>query len=134
MINILFGCTNKAELNKIFTQDERIDILIYQEEVENGAVIFYVPKLNGSETAKANFEARFIQKTLLGWKGTFDRGQLSGTLEGNLYSLYLQKGSSKSPFPLLFGEITNPGIEKVMIKIGEEPDFVETKRRNYIYY
>ncbi|WP_053367911.1 hypothetical protein [Bacillus sp. FJAT-27245] len=86
-----------------------------------------MPNLRGDQPAKASFEALFLEKTTFGWKQTFDRGATSGTLERNLYSQYLSKYSSKSPFPMLFGEITNPRIEKVKIEYGNGQKVIEPK-------
>jgi hypothetical protein len=118
---------NEKELNAIL-QDERIRTLIHQEEVPNGIVIFYVPNIKGDGTAEASFEAKFIKKTITGWKATLDRGGTSGTLDQDIYSQYLTKFDSKSPFPMLFGEITNPNIEKIMVEYqdGQKVNHVKT--------
>ncbi|WNF38382.1 hypothetical protein RJD24_08160 [Bacillaceae bacterium IKA-2] len=120
----LTGCVNK-EFSEIL-QDERIDILVHQEEVDNGVVIFYVPNIKG-EKQKVNFEARFIQKKLFGWEETYDRGGTIGTLKDNLYSMYLKKYSKKSPFPMLFGEFTNPEIETIKIEYENDTKVIEAK-------
>jgi peptide methionine sulfoxide reductase MsrB len=128
LILILFlRSNNDKELNAIL-QDERIRTIIHQEEVPNGIVIFYVPNIKGDGTAEASFEARFIKKTITGWKATLDRGGTSGTLDQDIYSQYLTKFDSKSPFPMLFGEITNPNIEKIMVQYqdGQKVNHVKT--------
>jgi len=121
----LTGCENK-EFSEIL-QDERIGVLVHQEEVENGVVIFYVPNIKGDIPPKASFEARFIQKNLFGWEETFDRGGTTGTLENQLYSMYLNKYSKKSPFPMLFGEFTNPEIEKIVFENEKDKKVIEAK-------
>jgi hypothetical protein len=118
---------SEQELNAIL-QDERIRTLIHQEEVPNGIVIFYVPNVKGDGTAEASFEARFIKKTITGWKATLDRGGTSGTLDQDIYSQYLAKLDSQSPFPMIFGEISNPNIEKIMVEYqdGQKVNDVKT--------
>ncbi|WP_316569359.1 hypothetical protein [Neobacillus sp. YIM B06451] len=68
-----------------------------------------------------------MKNNLFGWEPTFDRGGTSGTLERNLYSQYLPKYSPKSPFPMLFGEITNSAIKKIKIEYGNTPSVIEPK-------
>ncbi|MBB6451651.1 hypothetical protein HNQ94_000072 [Salirhabdus euzebyi] len=122
---VLTGCANK-EFSEIL-RDDQIETIVHKEVVDNGVVIFYVPNREGEDSAKVDFEARFIQKNLFGWKATYDRGGTTATLDTNLYSQYLMKNSDKSPFPLLFGEITTPKITTVKIEYGNETKIKEAK-------
>ncbi|WP_349409847.1 hypothetical protein [Pseudalkalibacillus sp. SCS-8] len=125
-IVLLGGCSNEESFNKIL-QDDRIETLVHQEEVDHGVVLFYVPAITSEEEPAARFEARFIKKTLFGWEATFDRGGTSsGVDDTKLFSQYIQGDEGDSPFPLLFGEVTDLTIKRIVIQYS---DGVETEAK-----
>ena len=79
------------------------DVIIYQEKVKNGAIVFFESDVGNNEYA---LNAGFVKKSLLGWKWVWGGG-FSGESEQYFPSV---KGT---PFPLLFGRITDKAIKRV---------------------
>ncbi|OIJ14251.1 hypothetical protein BKP35_07050 [Anaerobacillus arseniciselenatis] len=126
---LLVGCNNEKEFSEIL-QDERIQLLIHQEKVDNGVVLFYVPNTTGDGEA---IEARFIEKTLLGWEASLlHRGGGSSLLA--IPTIFLPKMGEKS---LLFGFHPNNAIDEIKVEYKHggvlkevEANTIENKERH----
>lgn len=109
----------------IFSKDESIrqilneleyEEILYQEKVEKGVVVFYIPKIETNDATNiSELSSIFIKKTPFGWEGTYDRGGYSSSIREDITSQYLPKSNSQSPFPMLYGEINNPEVNKIKI-------------------
>lgn len=86
-----------------------VDELIYQEEVENGTVVFYAHDVGERDA----IEAGFIRNTLLGWKWVYGGG-FTG------YSGAYFERVPGTPFPMIFGEVNNQQIEQVNVLDKED--------------
>ncbi|MFT4415803.1 hypothetical protein ACLM5H_18245 [Fredinandcohnia humi] len=113
----LAGGFNKDESFRNILNDLDYDKIIHQEEVANGVIIFYDPKI---ETSKVNditseLSAVFIKETFFGWEKTNDKGGFSSGLNGEISRQFLPKMDRNSPFPMLYGEILNPDVNQVKV-------------------
>lgn len=88
------------------------NILLHKEKVDNGIVVFY-----GDIENENTLGVRFIKKKLLNWEATYDRGGggFGGSME-SISSMYLPRYSSKSPFPLLMGLISDRKIAEIKVE------------------
>jgi hypothetical protein len=99
--------TNKGAdtaIEAIVQSGRNVDELIYQEEVENGTLVFFTRDVGERDT----IEAGFIRKALFGWKWVYGGG-FSG------YSGQYFETVSGTPFPMIFGEVKNQAIEQVKV-------------------
>jgi hypothetical protein len=129
---ILFAC-NKSKTLTEQRIHEMIDegfsksnnVLLHKEKVENGIVVFY-----GDNDVKNAFGVRFIKKTLFDWEATYDRGGGGfGSAMENIDSIYLPKYTKKSPFPLLFGIITDTNIAEIKVEYNYKGDIKEIQAK-----
>ncbi len=111
MGGIYFFHTNKdaATVEEAIKQSGRhADIMLYQEKVKNGVLVFFKSDVGNNEYA---LNAGFVKKSLFGWKWVW--GGSTGENEQYFPSV---KGT---PFPLLFGEIIDNAIKQVIISDKE---------------
>ncbi|MBU8907486.1 hypothetical protein [Desertibacillus haloalkaliphilus] len=121
LLLLLSGCNNEKEFNEIL-QDERIQLLIHQEKVDNGVVLFYVPNITGEGE---DIEARLIEKTLLGWEASlFHRG--GGSSLHAIPTIFLPKMGDKS---LLFGFYPNSNIDEIKVEYKHEDVLKEVQAK-----
>lgn len=137
MLFLLVGCSKENSLNQIL-KDDRIDRLIHQEEVDNGVVLFYVKKFKGYESVNFSLETEFVKKTLFGWKKTMDRAGFTDSSQLEIFGQYANKFDEESPFPMIFGRITNPRIEQIKVEFGDKPKEIRVKtirgKEDYIWF
>jgi hypothetical protein len=104
---------------------ESSNLLIHKEKVDHGLVVFY-----GEYETNNSLGVRFMKKELLGWQATFDRGGggFGGPLN-NIHGIYLPKMDKKSPFPILFGLITNSEIAHIEVEYKYGNDIKKIKAK-----
>lgn len=90
--------------------------VIYQENVNDGVVVF-IKRLTGNTTT---YDASYIKKSLLGWKWVWG-GEFSG------YSGQYFQQVSGTPFPMLFGDINNEKIAGVKLTDSEHKNSINSK-------
>lgn len=86
-----------------------VSAMIHQEKIEEGVVVFFKRNIsNGGYT----IDSGYVKKSLFGWKWV-SGGGFSG------YNGQYFQSISGTPFPLIFGEIKNQGIEGVKLNDKE---------------
>lgn len=108
LVGILIVRVNKGTDTAIAALDQmgrHVDIVLHQEDVKNGVIVFYKTDVGEGY----DYCADFVKKTLLGWKWVWGGGY------GGSHELYFQDVDG-TPFPMLYGDITDPETTTVTIK------------------
>ncbi|MFB9328004.1 hypothetical protein ACFFSY_18925 [Paenibacillus aurantiacus] len=89
--------------------------IVYKEVVKDGELIF-IKRFYQKEGTDLQIE--FVRKTWFGWKwvwgGGFGIANLSATI-GLDYAVMPKINGIYTPFPMVYGELFNPSISKIMI-------------------
>ena len=111
ILGLVFGIylfhTNKGAgtvIEAIEQSGRHVNLMIHQEKVQNGVVIFFKSDVGNEYSLNSGF----VKQGLFGWKWVWGGG-FSG------YSGQYFPSDVGTPFPLLFGEIKSQGIEQVKI-------------------
>ncbi|OKP93961.1 hypothetical protein [Paenibacillus sp. P32E] len=95
--------------------------LIYREPVKGGMLLFLK---RSYQKDGSDLEVEYVRKTWLGWKWVWGGGYgTGGTLQDKAVLNYLNIPEVKhieSPFPLVFGDVLNPSVKRVIVKTTGE--------------
>ncbi len=119
MTLFISGCTEgkaKESILDALSEIEEYESIFHHKKVENGVVVFYEPKSEGSSP----LSAAFIQKTSGGWEATLDRGGHTKTSSPFTSHQLMMQANENSPFPMLYGKVTNPDVKYVRITLEEK--------------
>ena len=88
---------------------------IYEEQVKDGEIIFFLK--NSLDYNKATLAAGYIKKTMSEWEWVCggEHGTISSACRENGFSAQFFSRYAGTPFPLYFGAVTNPEIEKIRV-------------------
>lgn len=89
--------------------------IIYEEKLDDGAVVFFYKEINGGKDH--TLAAGFLKKAFRGWKWIYggEHSEPSQMITAQ-YFPYTGDAAPETPFPLAFGEITNPEIVKIELQ------------------
>lgn len=89
--------------------------VIHEERLKDGVVVFFYKGINGGRDH--TMAAGYVKKTFGGWEWVYG-GEHSepGQSITAQYFPYTRDASLETPFPLAFGEITNPKIVKIRLQ------------------
>lgn len=88
---------------------------INEEKVQGGEILYFIK--NSLDYKKADLAVGYIKKTIWGWKWEYggEHGSISSTTKINGFSTQFFPAVKGTPFPLYFGAITNPRIDKIKV-------------------
>ncbi len=88
---------------------------ISEEKVQGGEILYFIK--NSLDYKKADLAAGYIKKTIWGWEWVWggEHGGISSTTKINGFSTQFFPATKGTPFPLYFGAITNPQIDKIKV-------------------
>jgi len=133
ILTVMFlGCSDQDSVLDALSERSGYKAIFHHEKVENGMVVFYEPDIGGASSVAASF----VQKTSSGWQET--KGNGGHSIDPNAFttSQMILQSNEDSPFPVLFGEITNPDVEEVKIKLGKtemQPKMIHTQGHRIWY-
>lgn len=92
-----------------------IEKIIYVEGLDDGAIVFFHKAINQGKDH--TIAAGFLKKAFQGWKWIYG-GEHSdpGQMITAQYFPYTGDANIETPFPLAFGEITNPEIVRIKLQ------------------
>lgn len=118
---LLTGCsnvkvTNGKTLDEVIQKSPSLNrsIILQKEFLENGVIVFHIPNIMGDDDAKSTLGAEYVSHTLWGWEVSYKGGSYSSGISQTMYYQYFPK-TTNSPFPMVYGEITEPKITKVLV-------------------
>ena len=88
---------------------------IYEEKVQGGEILFYIK--NSPDYNKAIIAAGYVKKTIWGWEWVSggEHGSINSMTKSNGFSAQFFPATKGTPFPMYFGAITNPQIDKISV-------------------
>lgn len=99
--------------------------VIYKEKVKGGEVVFFYKSINGGKDA--TMAAGYIKKTFWGWEWVIGGEHSRASLEpGQSLTAQYFPATKGTPFPLSFGEISDPQIVRVKIQTDKGSTDKET--------
>ncbi|QHE51487.1 hypothetical protein [Pontibacillus sp. HMF3514] len=125
----------KESVLDALTEIKEYEAIFHHEKVKNGVVVFYEPKSDGSN-GPSPLSTTFIQETSDGWESTLDRGGHTKTSRPFTSHQLLVQADENSPFPMLYGNVTNPDVKHVRITLGDKKIRPKTihSQGNHIWY
>jgi hypothetical protein len=99
--------------------------VIHEEKVKGGEVVFFYKSINGGK--EATMAAGYIKKTFLGWEWIIGGEHSRASSEpGQSLTAQFFPATNGTPFPLAFGEISDPQIVRVKIQTDKGTKDKET--------
>lgn len=122
IITFLFSGCSSQQITKGNTLDEAISksdrlnksTILHKEVLEEGVLVFHIPDIKGDK-AESRLGAEFVRKVLFGWEVSYKGGAYSSGIKQPLYGQYFP-AFEDSPFPMVYGEIKDSNINKVVVK------------------
>lgn len=115
-LRIPTGKTPEEAVQKFRNTTMRV---VHRESIDDGVLLFL--KRYEQKEDSTNLQIEYVKKTLLGWKWVMGGGYgVSSNSDSNEALNYMSIPWSKGihgPFPIIFGEITNPAITNVNVSI-----------------
>ena len=106
------GMTIEETLNK---SNRNISLILHKEELPNGALVFYVPRITDIE-AESKLGLEYLNRTPNGWEMTYKGGMYSSGIEQAIYfEFFPDDRDNNTPLPLFYGEIKDRNITQVWV-------------------
>ncbi|MGQ8872384.1 hypothetical protein [Paenibacillus sp. TSA_86.1] len=116
--------------------------LVHQEPVEDRMILF--TQRTNSE-ASSNLQLEYVRKNSFGWKWVWGGGYGIGDIDPSEYALYYMNlpelEGIDTPFPMVFGTIGHPGIQRVTAEIEQngsksitEAKLIKTDMEEYVWF
>ncbi len=90
--------------------------IIHEEKVKGGEVVFFYKSINGGKDFTV--ASGYIKKTLWGWEWVYG-GEHSHSEPGQPMTAQYFPTTQNTPFPLAFGEISDPQIVRVSVQTAK---------------
>lgn len=93
-----------------------VRIILHKEELQYGALVFYLPDFRSSTEAESQLGLEYIEETERGWELNYKGGMYSSGIEELVYfEFFPDDNDITSPLPLFYGEIKSSEIEEVLV-------------------
>ncbi|MFE6073975.1 hypothetical protein ACFVQB_05775 [Paenibacillus sp. NPDC057886] len=128
-IHIPIGNTAEEAIQKFRSKDDSLQI-IHQEPIDGGMILF---KQKVGQKSNSNLQMEYARKIIFGWKwawgGGYSIGESSQFTSALDYMSIPELSHISTPFPMLFGHILDPAIQRVTVefKANEKPVAAEAK-------
>lgn len=125
MVFLCLGCSAEESVMDIL-QERDYEAILHHDKVDHGMVVLF-------ESDEA-LETVFLKETSSGWRATNDQGGHTVHNFEFTTSQALLPIEDQSPFPLLFGKITNEKVKRIKVQFeGEEkhPEIMEKQGSLY---
>jgi hypothetical protein len=128
-MHIPIGKTAEEAIQKFRGKVDSFHI-IHQEPVDGGIILF---KQKSSQENNSNLQMEYARKIIFGWKwawgGGYFIGESSQFKSALDYMSIPELSHLSTPFPMLFGHILDPAIQRVTVEFegDEKPVVTEAK-------
>ncbi|MFJ2043104.1 hypothetical protein ACIOBL_05835 [Paenibacillus taichungensis] len=128
-MHIPIGKTAEEAIRKFRNNDDSLQI-IHQEPVDGGIILF---KQKTGQENNSNLQMDYARKIIFGWKwawgGGYSIGESSQFTSALDYMSIPELSHISTPFPMLFGHILDPAIQRVTVEFegNEKPVVAEAK-------
>jgi hypothetical protein len=116
--------------------------LVHQEPVDDGMILFTQRK---NSEAASNLQLEYVRKNSFGWKWVWGGGYGIGDIDPFEYALYYMNlpklDGIDTPFPMVFGTIEHPAIQRVTAETEQngsmsitEAKLIKTDMGEYVWF
>ncbi|MFD1905839.1 hypothetical protein ACFSQ7_20190 [Paenibacillus rhizoplanae] len=106
------------EAVRLFRESDSMTV-VHEETVGRGALVFLT---QSGQQEGGDLQVEYVRKTWLGWKWVWGAGYGPGeepSLAAMNYMRVPEIEQVSTPFPMVFGELLDPAIEKIIVKQKE---------------
>jgi len=105
--------TGKTIEQSIEKSGRQVEKVIHEEKVKGGETVFFYKSINGGKDY--TMAAGYIKKTLWGWEWVIG-GEGSHAGPGQLITAQYFPSTQNTPFPLAFGDVSDPQIVRISVQ------------------
>ncbi|WP_342555945.1 hypothetical protein [Paenibacillus sp. FSL R7-0652] len=116
--------------------------IVHQEPVDGGMILF--AQRTNSETS-SNLQLEYVRKNWFGWKWVWGGGYGTDEIDPSEFALYYMNMPKleeiKTPFPMVFGTIEHPAIQRVIAETEQngsinaaEAKLIKVDIEEYIWF
>lgn len=140
-MSIPIGSTPEDAVEQFRTSSHNVHV-VHQEPVDDGMIVF--TQRTNSEAA-SNLQLEYVRKNSFGWKWVWGGGYGIGEVDPSEYALYYMNlpklEGIDAPFPIVFGTIEHPGIQRVTAETEQngsmsitEAKLIRTDMEEYVWF
>ncbi|WP_308721851.1 hypothetical protein [Paenibacillus polysaccharolyticus] len=140
-MSIPIGSTPEDAVQQLRASTPNVRV-VHQEPVDDGMIVF--TQRTNSE-ASSNMQLEYVRKNSFGWKWVWGGGYGIGDIDPSEYALYYMNlpklEGIETPFPMVFGTIEHPGIQRVTVETEQngsmsitEAKLIRTDMEEYIWF
>jgi hypothetical protein len=140
-MSIPIGNTPEDAVEQFRTSSHNVHV-VHQEPVDEGMILF--TQRTNSE-ASSNLQLEYVRKNSFGWKWVWGGGYGIGDIDPSEYALYYMNlpklDGIDTPFPMVFGTIEHPGIQRVTAETElngsmsiTEAKLIKTDMEEYVWF
>lgn len=107
------NATGKTIEQAIEKYGRQVEKVIHEEKVKGGETVFFYKSINGGKDY--TMAAGYIKKTLWGWEWVIG-GEGSHAGPGQLITAQYFPSTQNTPFPLAFGDVSDPQIARISVQ------------------
>jgi hypothetical protein len=119
--------TSPEDAVRLFRNFSYIQVL-HQESAARGMLVFYT---RADQKDGSDLQVEYVRKTWLGWKWVWGGGYGNGGASADSAMNYMslpEVDHISTPFPIVFGEVLDPSIQKVAVETKDAgPEQYEAK-------